>query len=219
MLDSELARAFPNEFWGQDRSGRRGSLSLIAGDWGPVIVVNMTFPISQGEAASANEMDPWEEARRELSGKGPKNDTKDWRGAKTKSRTVDRDKLSLKIRSVLSTYGPRIRGLTKELDLHVLVFGGRSTSDVIYFESLTEKKGQTLLENLADDSASADEVRNTVYDPWLGGAYRYTYGTRSSVPESASFLFRLRGRWIEAASKDSEGGRAGLAERVEVYAR
>ena len=58
---------------GVDRKGRPGALGITVGDWGPVVVLNMTFPLL-GKASTTDNVVPdlWDESAAEIAGKKPK---------------------------------------------------------------------------------------------------------------------------------------------------
>lgn len=126
VMGTALARAFPEEYWGVDIQGRPGAFGVTAGDWGPVIVLNMTFPIRRDAAADATRArDLWDEAVRDLQGRReglPAGAAKQAENAAEK--VIDTRELLTQLKTALADFGPRVRDLGPEQEIIVMVYGG-----------------------------------------------------------------------------------------------
>ena len=143
VLGKRLAVAFPDEYWGVDMHGRAGAMALSAGDdWGPVIALNMTFPLRKGKRTGATkEYDLWDETVREIRGdaftSGSESPTEG------PGSGVMADRFLKAVKDVLADFATRVRGLTANQEITVLVFGGGGGKRAAAMNLLTSGKPST----------------------------------------------------------------------------
>jgi len=112
VLGKRLRSAFPAEYWGRDTHGRPGTAAVVAGDWGPVVAVNMTFPIDVEAPSEAAKEGIWERTLAELRGTSSRADAKSLAGGQL---------LEL-LKQAIADFGSRLRGMSDEQFLTVLVY-------------------------------------------------------------------------------------------------
>jgi hypothetical protein len=135
VLGQRLAESFPDEFWGKDVHGRPGALGVLAGDWGPTVILNMTFPIAtDSDGAARPPGDLWDQTVRELRGEDDPATASGyevpgsqvWRTAVTRRQSVDAEALLGSVRETLAAFAPRVE-LQEDQAVTVLVYGGRAS--------------------------------------------------------------------------------------------
>ncbi|MCZ6796080.1 MAG: hypothetical protein O7J95_20925 [Planctomycetota bacterium] len=184
VFDKRLARAFPDEYWGVDRHGRSGAMGVLLEGWGPVVVLSLTFPFERSKSGKPTaELDLWEETRSELRGAAtsPPAPVKlakramvdrnagilevivEARLAK-KGKKIDQDRFLGVVKDVLADFAGRVRGLSADEEITVIIFGGASTGGWVGMADAHQwwnRKDQ--LRNLVDpfgmNSADAGGVR------------------------------------------------------------
>ncbi len=144
VLGKRLAVAFPDEYWGVDMHGRAGAMALSAGDdWGPVIALNMTFPLRKGKRTGATkEYDLWDETVREIRGDaftGGSESPTEGPGS-----GVMADRFLRAVKDVLVDFSTRVRGLTLRQEITVLVFGGGGGKRTAAMDLLTSGEPPTV---------------------------------------------------------------------------
>ena len=145
VLEARLQENFPNEYWGTGFSGQPGALGFAVGNWGPVVVLNMTFPLDNPEIGETADL--WERTLRELrSGATPQVDNTridvdedgeldliaSLTGVGTlrtlqSGKGVAQERLSTLVSGVLTEFGARVRGLDGSEDLHVVIYEGATS--------------------------------------------------------------------------------------------
>ena len=127
VLDKILAQSFPDEYWGVDMSGRAGALALGAGGWGPVIALNMTFPLRKtAPVTPREEHDLWVETLREIRGDRR---VEPAGGQVDEGKGVLADRFLRTVKEVLADFAGRVRGLAPDQEVIVLVYGGGGQLD------------------------------------------------------------------------------------------
>jgi len=112
VLDKKLRAAFPDEYWGTDMRGRPGALGFWPSRWGPILVLNVTFPVgARTSPTEEKDLDLWEATVRELRGEPTE-----------RAARVGGSSIVQSVKETLAEYGWRIRGLQGNDELTVLVF-------------------------------------------------------------------------------------------------
>ena len=180
VFDKRLARAFPDEYWGVDRHGRSGAMGVLLEGWGPVVVLSLTFPFERSKSGKPTaELDLWEETRSELRGAAtsPPAPVKLAKRAMVdrnagilevilakKGKKIDQDRFLGAVKDVLADFAGRVRGLSAEEEITVIIFGGASTGGWVGMADayrVANWKGQlrNLVDPLGMHSADAGGVR------------------------------------------------------------
>ncbi len=217
VLGKKLAQTFPDEYWGVDMQGRPGAMGMVAGDWGPVVILNMTFPFQEeSKETEGKKLDLWDETLREMKGEskaisnpptyafestqpveqvlmqkdvdGDGNLDILFSGQKTKPG-VNTGRFLASMKEVLADFGGRVRGLTGDEDITVLVFGGKKGSTIFGGDYSNAYAAILGLVSKQDPQSN----RQVLVDKLKGMPWKYysSPDVQSSASRSPSFILRL----------------------------
>ena len=126
VLSKKLRESFPREFWGEALGGVPGLLGVDLGDWGAMLALNMTFPLSETLNRTRATNDLWAQAVKELQAKESLNAYVQLaeEGSVSQPKTVNSGLLVDTIKGVMADFGARVRGLDPEKQIIALVYDG-----------------------------------------------------------------------------------------------
>ena len=201
LFEQKLRAAFPKEFWGVDRQGRAGAMTVVVSDWGPVLIFNMTFPIDAEAQVTPTKDDEWSAAAAELIGKSYSSD-------RPTIKKADATRLMDVLRSTLAGFGGRLTELSDDQAVTVLVFGDRRRA---------RRSPESALLNVIPGAASHYRgYGQALRSLQRRGASVYSYRSAGRVrPEAASYVLQVSGADLAAARA---GGldQAALLESIRV---
>ncbi|MBI4605325.1 MAG: hypothetical protein HY721_25455 [Planctomycetes bacterium] len=200
VLEKRVAGLFPDEYWGKDLQGRPGALGLVAGDWGPVVALNMTFRLDRGEGEGAPQAeDVWDATARELRGEpflgggaglGGVTLFEDLTRKLPPSVSVQAAQLLQDVKETLADFGGRVRKLEPGNDITVLVFEGASAGLPFLFGG---KKAAAHRIQLAGPAPLRRTSPATITSPWkenLQVTVKQPCTTRTPAPTAAPVTCR-----------------------------
>jgi len=195
VLEKKLHAAFPNEFWGVDLHGRPGELPVIAGNWGPVITVNLTFPVKTVSVDKSPTDDIWEETRHELRGESLPKGTK----------TISAARLLDLFKKTLAQFGTRVEGLPQDSAITLMVFDQGSL-----FRSLT---------NCPPAIVGKTSALGRIFDKKVmptPSSYNRALDYSKGAITPARYVIQISSADL-AAAREAELSEAELLERIRVF--